>query len=121
MLVALDQWSEERKASGEAVFGMGIGVNYGPAVIGDVGSERSMSFTVIGDTVNTASRLQALTRTLKTPLLVGDPVVEGAKRHPDDEIVKILDRLRAGGEQAMRGRNRTVAVWLDPNRRLLGT
>src|SRR5258705_3026897 len=48
MLVALDVWNQERIAAGEPPLGMGIGVNYGPAVIGDVGSEHSMSFTVIG-------------------------------------------------------------------------
>jgi adenylate cyclase len=120
MLDTLDQWNDERSIAGELALAMGIGVNYGPAVIGDVGSELSMSFTVIGDTVNTASRLQTLTRTLNTPLLVGDPVVQVAKMHADDELVGILGRLRSGGEQVVRGRNRAVAVWLDPNRRLLG-
>ena len=38
-----------------------------------------MSFTVIGDTVNTAARLQTLTRTLETPLVVGDPLVAAVK------------------------------------------
>lgn len=51
---------------------MGIGLNYGPAVLGDVGSEQTLSFTVIGDTVNTASGLQGLTRSLATPLVVSD-------------------------------------------------
>jgi adenylate cyclase len=118
MLAALDDWNQERIASGEAALGMGIGVNYGPAVIGDVGSERSMSFTVIGDTVNTASRLQALTRTLNTPLLVSDSIVKAAGRDPCDHLVRILDRLKDGGEQAVRGRNHSVRVWFDPARRL---
>ena len=51
-------------AAGDPPLAIGIGLNYGPAVIGDVGSAQSLSFTVIGDTVNTASRLQGLTRTL---------------------------------------------------------
>jgi adenylate cyclase len=71
MLGALDRWNAERTRAGETALAIGIGLNYGPAVLGDVGSEHSMSFTVIGDTVNTASRLQGLTRTLKTPLVVG--------------------------------------------------
>lgn len=120
MLAALDDWNRERKAAGEPALAMGIGVNYGPAVIGDVGSERSMSFTVIGDTVNTASRLQALTRTLQTPLLVGDGVVQAARGQPDDDLVEILGRLKDGGEHAVRGRNGTVRVWLDLEHRLLG-
>jgi adenylate cyclase len=120
MLAALDDWNRERAAAGEPALGMGIGVNYGPAVIGDVGSERSMSFTVIGDTVNTASRLQTLTRTLHTPLLVGDAVVRSARSHPQDGLAEILDRLRDGGEQAVRGRDGMVRVWFDPARRLLG-
>ena len=65
---------------GEPPLAIGIGLNYGPAVLGDVGSEHSMSFTVIGDTVNTASRLQGLTRELGTPLVVGDAVVQADRR-----------------------------------------
>jgi adenylate cyclase len=64
MLAALARWNDERDTRGEAPLAIGIGLNYGPAVLGDVGSEHSMSFTVIGDTVNTASRLQGLTRGL---------------------------------------------------------
>lgn len=119
MLAALDDWNQERNAAGEFPLGMGIGVNYGPAVIGDVGSERTMSFTVIGDTVNTASRLQNLTRILDTPLLVGDATITAAKVAPDERVREILDRLKDGGEQALRGRNLAVRVWLDPSRRLL--
>jgi adenylate cyclase len=121
MLAALDDWNRERKVAGEPALAMGIGVNYGPAVIGDVGSERNMAFTVIGDTVNTASRLQTLTRSSNTPLLVGDAIVEAARSQPrDDDLLEILDRLKDGGEQAVRGRNRAVRVWIDPDRRLLG-
>src|SRR5260370_267318 len=44
MLEALDRWNVERTRDGETALAIGIGINYGPAVLGDVGSEHSMSF-----------------------------------------------------------------------------
>ena len=79
MLRALECWNDEREGRGEARLDIGIGLNFGPVVVGDVGSEQSMSFAVIGDTVNTAARLQALSRSLGTPLVVGDPVVRATR------------------------------------------
>jgi adenylate cyclase len=116
MLTALDNWNRELTATGEAPLGIGIGLNYGPAVVGDVGSERSMSFTVIGDTVNTASRLQELTRTLDTALLASDAAIKAAGSCRDDTLARIFERLQDGGQQALRGRNLAVRVWRDPRR-----
>ncbi len=116
MLIALDDWNRELAAAGETPLGMGIGLNYGPAVVGDVGSERSMAFTVIGDTVNTASRLQDLTRTLDTALLASDAVIKEVGRQSDDNLARILERLEEGGKQVLRGRNLAVRVWRDPRR-----
>ncbi len=79
MLDALADWNRERETAGDPPLAVGIGINYGPAVFGDIGSEQSLAFSVIGDTVNTASRLQGLTRTLQTPLVVSDAVVGAVK------------------------------------------
>ena len=59
MLDELDAWNQVRTGKGELPLAIGIGVNYGPAVLGDVGTEHSLSFTVIGDTVNTAKRMES--------------------------------------------------------------
>ena len=111
MIAALARWNEEREARGEPPLAIGIGLNYGPAVLGDVGSEHSMSFTVIGDTVNTASRLQGLTRTLETPLVVGDPLVTAVKTAPSDPAAALLGRLLDQGEQTLRGRTGAIRIW----------
>jgi adenylate cyclase len=111
MLEALDRWNAERIRDGDAAFAIGIGVNYGPAVLGDVGSEHSMSFTVIGDTVNTASRLQGLTRTLQTSLVVGDSIIEAIRARSTGAAVALADQLLDQGEQALRGRTGPVRIW----------
>jgi adenylate cyclase len=111
MLAALGGWNEERARDGEASLAIGIGLNYGPAVLGDVGSKHSMSFTVIGDTVNTAARLQGLTRTLDTPLVVADAVVDAVKAGGDAEARAALTHLCDAGEHELRGRLRPVRIW----------
>jgi adenylate cyclase len=110
MIAALDEWNAERVTDGEPPLAMGIGVNYGPAVIGDVGGGQSLSFTVIGDTVNTASRLQRLTRSLATPLVASDTVVTAAKS-ASCGITPVLTGLAEHGEHPLRGRTDPVKIW----------
>jgi len=111
MMAALAEWNDERSAAGLAAIRMGIGLNYGPVVLGDLGGEHGMSFTVIGDTVNTASRLQDLTRTLASELVAGDALVLTARAAPVDGAAAILQPLRPAGERQLRGRVGAVTVW----------
>jgi adenylate cyclase len=105
MLKELEAWNRERADRGEPPLSIGVGINYGPAVMGDVGTEHSLAFTVIGDTVNVASRLQMLTRELKTQLVVADAVVKqiGAGTLP----IELHDK----GERELRGRSSTIRIW----------
>src|ERR1700730_11446879 len=112
MLTALTSWNSARAQAGDPPVAIGIGLHYGPAVVGDVGSEHSLSFTVHGDTVNTASRLQGLTRSLDTPLVVGGALVEAATAAPLAEATALLERLQDEGEQVLRGRSVAVHIWI---------
>ena len=121
MLDALERWNDERKGKGDAPLDIGIGLNYGPVVVGDVGSEHSMSFAAIGDTVNTAARLQALTRSLKTPLVVGDAVVRAAHALGPEIAAKRIGQLEDRGDHSLRGRASPVRVWTRKVKSARGT
>jgi adenylate cyclase len=105
MLKELEAWNQERSHQGELPLSIGIGLNYGPAVMGDVGTEHSLAFTVIGDTVNVASRLQSLTRELKTPLVVADAMVKQIGG------VTLPIELQDKGDRELRGRSSAIRIW----------
>ncbi len=75
-LAALNQkWGQEGKPS----ISMGVGVHTGFAVVGNIGSEKRMEYTAIGDTVNIASRLQEATKELKIPILISGATWRGTQ------------------------------------------
>lgn len=110
MLKELGSWNEERAQREKLPLAIGIGLNYGPAVLGDVGTEQSLSFTVIGDTVNVASRLQALTRELKTPLVVADSILKQIGKGT------LPVPLKDEGDRELRGRTGAVRIWTKTSR-----
>ena len=118
MLETLERWNQEREEKGDARLDIGIGLNYGPVVLGDVGSEHGMSFTAIGDTVNTAARLQVLTRSLKTQLVVGDTVVRAIQASSPEIAAERIGRLEDLGEHSLRGRESPVRIWTRKARQI---
>jgi adenylate cyclase len=79
-----------------------------------VGSERNLSFTVIGDTVNTASRLESLSRELGAVIVVSDDVIEAVKHELAAAAADLLAGFRRIGETAVKGRREAVGVWVLP-------
>ena len=84
-------------------FRMGIGLNSGSIMSGNIGSERRMEYTTIGDTVNTASRLEGLTKGTPYPLFVSE-TTRDLLRHAPDDLVYVA-------ELEVRGRSEKVKVW----------
>ena len=80
--------------------GFGVGVNVGPAVVGNVGCEFRMDFTAIGDTVNTAARLEANAK--KGEVLISDVLYERLKDRLEVEEV---------GEIPLKGKTKGVFVY----------
>lgn len=72
MLQALEALNAKWAARGKRTFAIGVGINTGEAIVGNMGSTQAMGYTVIGDTVNVASRLESLNKQLGTSLLISE-------------------------------------------------
>ena len=79
MLEKLKKLNEKWEREGKQKFKIGIGINTGIAVAGNMGSLKRMEYTVIGDTVNLASRLESLNKELDTQFLISESTYEQVK------------------------------------------
>ncbi|MEO0454494.1 MAG: adenylate/guanylate cyclase domain-containing protein, partial [Verrucomicrobiota bacterium] len=70
----LRKLNQSWKAEGRPEFHMGIGLNFGQVVVGNIGAPQRMEFTVIGDAVNLAARLESLNKQFGTEILVGESI-----------------------------------------------
>ncbi|MDP7343264.1 MAG: adenylate/guanylate cyclase domain-containing protein [Alphaproteobacteria bacterium] len=109
MAEAMEEWNLERAAASEAPVRAGIGLQYGPAVLGDTGGAHRLEFAVIGDTVNVASRLERLTRKLDADIVVGGDLVAQVRREGGGEA--LLEGFRELSGQEIPGRSGTITVW----------
>lgn len=103
-LPRFNQWMVD-EGMGET-FGMGVGLNSGPVMSGQVGSKRRIEYTAIGDTTNTAARLEGMTKGSGHQLFVADSTVQALQRERDD--------LTLVGELEVRGRTHKIVVWTLP-------
>ncbi len=78
ILDAATRWSLERERAGRPPVAIGIGAHYGEVFAGALGSEQLLEYTVIGDTVNVAERLERLSREVGSPLVVSAALFQAA-------------------------------------------
>jgi adenylate cyclase len=109
MLTRFDDFNDWLRAEGHSArgFKMGIGLNSGSVMSGNVGSERRLEYTAIGDTTNTAARLEGMTKGTPWQLYLSDSTRELLTRRVED--------LEEVGEFEVRGREARIRLWTLPS------
>jgi len=92
----LEVYNRELESKGGKRIDIGIGINTGNVILGNIGSEKKLDYTIIGDNVNLASRMEGLTKEYGAPILVTEPTYEDIK----SEIpCRVIDIVRAAGKK----------------------
>jgi adenylate cyclase len=102
MSVELDRLNAAWQAEGRPVLDIGIGINSGEMIAGNIGSSAIMSYTVIGDAVNLGSRLESLNKDYGTRLLISQATKDRLTRPVTTRLV---------GEVTVKGRKQPVVVY----------
>src|SRR2546421_2417868 len=102
MRKALSELNHNWREQGRMGLGMGVGINHGEVIVGNIGSQDRMDPTVIGDAVNLASRLEGLTRIYGVDILVGASAAELVR----DEVY-----LRSVARVQVKGKSKPVDVF----------
>ncbi len=103
LVSAVDAWRSERLAEGLPPVEVGIGIHYGDVIAGALGDENRLEYTVVGDAVNTAARIERLAADLGTPLLVSADILAAAPGLQQDlQLAEPVTHLLRGRSQPIR-------------------
>ncbi len=102
MIDALGELNARWQAEGRPELDIGIGINSGPMIAGNIGSDAIMSYTVIGDAVNLGSRLESLNKQYGTRIIISDATRAQLSRSY---------RLRPLGDVVVKGKTQPVAIF----------
>ena len=102
MFIALRELNRERRGKGMEPIDIGVGIATGVVVVGNIGSTKRMEYTVIGDSVNLASRLESATKFYGTKMLLSESTWTALR---DRGLLREIDRLR------VKGKHEPVAIY----------
>lgn len=102
MREALEKLNERWKEQGRRTLNIGVGINTGEAIVGNMGSHQAMGYTVIGDTVNLASRLESKTKDLGAFLLISETTYAA---------VKDLVEVETFSDVTVKGKSKALSVF----------
>ncbi|WP_068073167.1 adenylate/guanylate cyclase domain-containing protein [Novosphingobium lentum] len=95
MMLRLAELNQRRAGSTLPALDIGVGIATGDVIVGNIGSIRRMEYTVIGDSVNLASRLEGANKAFGTKILIGETTV---KRLKSPTLLREIDRVRVKGK-----------------------
>lgn len=106
---SMDTLNAELEAAGLTTLKIAMGLHIGPVLIGDTGGTRQFTYTVTGDPVNVASRLQHVTRELGVVIAASDAIIEAARASGGGggTVEGFVEMPLTG----LRGRERPVGIW----------
>ena len=107
MLGDLERFNKEIAVEGVPPFGMGLGINTGSVVVGNMGSSQRFDYTCLGDTVNLASRLEGQSKPYHVKMVIGPKTYEYVK---DEYLCLELDCL------AVKGKTKGVNIYTIVNK-----
>jgi len=103
MLTVLDELKAGWKSRGLPEIDIGVGINTGPMIVGNMGSANRFNYTVVGDSVNLASRIESINKTYGTNILVSEYTYEVVK--DEFPFAREIDNIR------VRGRTQPVRIY----------
>jgi adenylate cyclase len=102
MSEVLEEFNAQQRKLGKPEFKIGVGINYGVVTVGNIGTEKKMDYTIIGDMVNLASRIEGLTKKYHQPLLISESLHQKIK---DEVDCRLIDTV------AVKGKTKGVKIY----------
>jgi adenylate cyclase len=105
---SIERWNERSHRSGDAAVRVAVGIHHGDVVQGDIGSHERLELTVVGDTVNVASRVEAYCRALDASVLVTGAMIDALRAEGSDALA---ERFVDEGHHTLRGHAEPIRLY----------